>query len=761
MYTFVHMGHSRMQPRIYYGHSVEGDTDTSRWELLFDHILRVSDFCKGFAKGFRAENWGRLAGLWHDLGKYSAPFQDYLLTANGFEAHLEQISRVDHATAGAQLAVRRYAELGTLLAYVIAGHHAGLADANGNRSSLAERLRKDIHPVTDVPDEISNASVELGIPLIQMNPAARKAGGFQLAFFTRMLFSCLVDADFLATEEFCDPEKSKVRVSGLRAVLPEMHRALHSVLESKQATAKPGNVTIRRQQVLDSCRLAASQPPGIFSLTVPTGGGKTLSSLAFALDHAIKHNKDRIIYSIPFTSIIEQTADVFRDVFQSLGNEVVLEHHSNLDPNLDPENKRESRRSRLSTENWDAPLVVTTNVQLFESLFAAKTSRCRKLHNIVNSVIILDEAQTLPVDRLQPCLAVLEELVRNYGCTVVLCTATQPAIVQRDQFTIGLSNVTEIIPNPADLAVSMKRVEIEMIGTVTDEELVERMLEQDSFLAIVNTRGHAAKLYREISAKRKRDGTYHLSTLMCGQHRSDTIAEIRRRLENKQRCCVISTQLIEAGVDVDFPVVFRAMAGIDSIAQAAGRCNREGRMKTGKVFVFDPKEVKLQGYLNSVAQSAKEIVPDFEDLLSPAAVQKYFELHYWKHRGENNWDKTNDQGVMRCFPLPVRGFEFDFRTASERFRFIEEQGETVFVPYGIQGQKLIERLRTEGPDRHLLRRLQRYSVTLYDQIFRAMSPDIELIHGQYAALGNLSAYDEHLGVRIDRPGYFEPSALIL
>lgn len=751
------MSRPQKQNRIYYGHSVEGDPDTSRWELLSDHILRVSILCEQFAKSFRAEHWGKLTGLWHDLGKYTAAFQDYLLTANGFEAHLEQISRVDHATAGAQLAATRHPQWGRILAYLIAGHHAGLADANGSRSSLAERLKKIVNPVADVPTEILNPDCKIERPDLLYETASGEAVGFQLAFFARMLFSCLVDADFLATEEFCDREKSNHRASGIRPSFEEMHHVLRMVLDEKRAAAVPGTVTACRQQILDSCLHTAKQSPGIFSLTVPTGGGKTLSSLAFALEHALQHNKTRIIYAIPFTSIIEQTADVFRRVFKSLSDEIVLEHHSNVDPDIE----QESPRSRLAAENWDAPLVVTTNVQLFESLFAAKTSRCRKLHNLVNSIIILDEAQTLPVDWLRPCLQVLQELVRNYGCTVVLCTATQPAIIHRNQFEIGLKGVTEIIPDPAELATSMKRVRIEMIGAVTDEELVERMVKLDSFLTIVNTRGHAAKLYRELSAKRAGKGIFHLSTLMCGQHRSDTITEIRQRLQDGMRCCVLSTQLIEAGVDVDFPVVFRAMSGIDSIAQAAGRCNREGKLKTGTVFVFDAKDVKLQGYLSSTAQSGREIAPNYDDILSPAAVQEYFRLHYWKHRGENNWDKTTDQGVMKCFPAPISEFSADFRTASERFRLIEEQGQTVLVPYGPTGQKLLEQLRkTDGPNRRLLRQLQRYSVTLYDQLFRVMAPDIELIHGQYPALINLSAYDKKLGVRIDRPGYVEPSSLI-
>ncbi|WP_373652304.1 CRISPR-associated helicase Cas3' [Schlesneria sp. DSM 10557] len=764
------MNHLDKKQRTYYGHSVQGDADTSRWELLSDHIQRVSDRCAAFAKSFQAENWGRLAGLWHDLGKYSDAFQDYLLTANGFEAHLEQFNRVDHSTAGAQLAAKQLGGNGQILAYVIAGHHAGLANASGGDSSLFERQRKKVPACVAVPDEILRPECDLEPLEMQASKDTRDILGFRYAFFTRMLFSCLVDADFLATEEFCDREKSERRASGHLPPFMTMQAALDAELEKKQFNAVPGTVSTCRQQILAACRDAAAKPPGMFSLTVPTGGGKTLSSLAFALEHAIQRGKSRIVYAIPFTSIIEQTADVFRQVFQSLSDEIVLEHHSNVDP----EDQRESPRSRLATENWDAPLVVTTNVQLFESLFAAKTSRCRKLHNLVNSVIILDEAQTLPVDRLRPCLAALQELVRGYGCTIVLCTATQPAVHYRDQFTIGLPDVMEIIPEPAKLAAQMKRVQVRVIGEpcsrenkivpgkITDQELVTRMEEQASFLTIVNTRAHAAKLFRELESSGNAEGLYHLSTLMCGQHRSDTIVQIRRRLQRRQTCRVISTQLIEAGVDVDFPVVFRALSGLDSIAQAAGRCNREGRSEIGTVFVFDPQEVTLQGYLRSTAMSASEIIPAFqEDVLSPDAIRAYFELHYWKRSGPNRWDKTPEAGVMKCFPCPTTEFSADFRNAADRFRLIEEQGQTVFVPYGCVGRDLIRRLRLDGPDRKLLRQLQRYSVTLYNNLYQAMAPDIEPIHGQYPALINGSAYDEKLGIRIDRPGYVEPSALIM
>ncbi len=463
---------------------------------------------------------------------------------------------------------------------------------------------------------------------------------------------------------------------------------------------------------------------------------------------------NRVIYAIPFTSIVEQTADVFRNVFAELGENIVLEHHSNVDPD---DQERETRLSRLAAENWDAPLVVSTNVQLLESLFAARTSQCRKLHNLVGSVIILDEAQTIPVELLQPCLAVLRELVADYHCSIVLCTATQPALNRRPGFPIGLEGVREIISDPVPLYQAMKRVEVQHIGRLTDEQIVDRLARETSFLCIVNTRPHAAKLFRQLRERTEDTAElFHLSTHLCGQHRAGLLGKIRERLLAEKPCRVISTQLIEAGVDVDFPVVYRALSGLDSIAQAAGRCNREGKRSQGVVYVFDPVEVRHQGYLASVASSAAEVAPDFDDLLDPAAVTRYFELHYWKHA--DRWDRRD---VMRCFPTPLQDFAFDFRTAAERFRMIDDAAKSVFVPYDHKSARLIEQLRREGPSRWLLRRLQRYTVSVFEPTYRQMlGHDIEELPGEYAVLINPDSYDKHLGLRVDRIGYHEPETLI-
>ena len=326
----------------------------------------------------------------------------------------------------------------------------------------------------------------------------------------------------------------------------------------------------------------------------------------------------RVIYAIPFTSIIEQTADVFRGVFSELGVDAVLEHHSNLDP------EQESRVARLATQNWDSPIVVTTNVQLLESLYASRTSKCRKLHRVAGSVIIFDEVQTLPIKYLEPCLAVIRELVDMFACSVVLCTATQPAITRREEFPIGLSNVREIIDRPAELYRRMRRVKVERLGFQSDESIAERIANYRQSLCIVNTRPHALALFELVRAQSTPNSTFHLSTFMCAVHRKRVLDRVRKRLCEGKPCRVISTQLIEAGVDIDFPIVFRALTGLDSIAQAAGRCNREGLLERGNVFVFVPASRKLLGYLKSVAQTAGEVMPLYNDVLSLDAIEHYF-----------------------------------------------------------------------------------------------------------------------------------------
>lgn len=686
---------------------------------LAEHLAGVAALSTCHARKFGADGWGQLAGLWHDLGKYRPAFQNYIRQASGFDAqnaHIEGAGRVDHSTAGAVHAVDELGEgPGRLLAYLIAGHHAGLPDWNGDNSSLFQRL-DDARQKDFLKEALDQQPPEV-ILRGRLPDSRPKGGSADLHLWLRMLFSSLVDADFLDTENYMDFDKANTR-----AAFPNLENLLArftSHMERLAADAVPTAVNRIRSDVLRQCieRAKEERGNGLYSLTVPTGGGKTLSALAFALQHAKKHKKRRVIYAIPYLSIIEQTADVFRGIF----GEDVVEHHSNLDPD------KESARSRLASENWDAPLIVTTNVQLFESLFAARTSRCRKLHNLVDSVVILDEAQLLPPEFLEPCLSVIRALNKHYGVTFVLCTATQPAFQPREingSAFAGLPDVQELmsggprVQDPDDLFKGLERVNVnwpEAMEMTSWDELAGRFIHHDQALAIVNRKSHAREL-----AKRSPNSLY-LSTDLCGAHRAERIEEIRIRLEaNRERVnaglpvCplhVVSTQLIEAGVDVDFPVVFRALAGLDSIAQAAGRCNREGRLMhgeeraKGEVHVFVPPEPAPSGLLLKGENVTKELLSlDSSPALTPGIFEKYFRLWF---AAINSLDK---EGILDLL-TPGRGLEISFRTAAERFKLIPDDSTPVIVRWG-EADKLLSTLKAKGPDRWIMRKLQRYCVSV-------------------------------------------------
>ncbi len=673
--------------------------------------------------------------------------------------------RVDHSTAGAQHAARL--ELaGRLLSYCIAGHHAGLPDNEGGDAGLSARLLKQVEPISAAPDSLLNLSLPSPPRLKCQSGGSPARAGFTLAFFTRMLFSCLVDADFLDTEAFVAPERGTLRRSG-RASCAELLIRLNAHLEEKQRLAADTHVNRVRRDVLEACRVRAKLPPGLFSLNVPTGGGKTLSSLAFALAHAVEHKRCRVVYAIPFTSIIEQTADVFRSALDDLSSEV-LEHHGNLPPD-DP--IRQSERSRLAAENFDASLIVTTNVQLFESLFASRTSRCRKLHRLANSVIILDEAQTLPPQLLAPTLAALEELVSNYGATVVLCTATQPAVQRRECFPIGLQDVRPLIDEPTRLHLALQRTAVALLGATSNDDLVARLRGERQALCVVNSRRHASDLFQALNDP----DALHLSASMCAAHRSKVVGEIRRRLSREVNapCRVISTQVIEAGVDVDFPAVFRAAAGLDSVAQASGRCNREGclvavdgRPELGRVFIFD-YDAKLYPTIPMIQRAAdcfREVAPDHkDDLLAPDAIEAFFRLHYWQQGGDNGrgWDQGAErQSIMACFRRDTNVLlHAQFRTAAAAYRLIDDAQTQVLVPYGKRGEKLISLLQRlpESPAPRLLRDFdraaQRYTVGVYERGLKTLLERgvIWERHQRYYLVSR-DAYDGKLGLTFEALG---------
>ncbi len=729
-------------------------------QSLEDHLNSVAKLAGEFTAEFGNKDWGELLGYWHDLGKYLPAWQAYLMRNSGCDpnAHIEgNNNRPNHSTAGAVLAIDKLSKVldkaSKLLAYGIAGHHAGLPDWYAHLDTrllddTSNLNTKELDLIRNIPEaqKFIDLPTPKTIPSVFSNTSTneKNANGLeQLHLWVRLLYSSLVDADFLDTEKFMNPERFTER--GDYKSLNQLKEKF-DVYMSEKSSNNPLNK--KRDEILELCRDKAKLQHGFFSLNVPTGGGKTLSSMAFALEHAIKHNKKRIIVAIPYTSIIEQTAKVFKygtDDDEEIerrkrsgkllfGEDQVLEHHSNLDP------ESENYKNRLASENWDAPIIVTTNVQLFESLFAKKTSSCRKLHNIVNSVIILDEVQMLPPEFLKPILSVLKGLVNHFGVTVVLMTATQPTLIGKigldsNSFE-GISNVTNIIDDPDFLSKEFKRVEINfpenLNETKTWKEIAGELKQYEQVLCVVNRRDDCRQLHSLMPAE-----TIHLSGFMCGEERSEVISDIKQKLRNGEPIRVISTQLVEAGVDIDFPVVYRALAGLDSIAQAAGRCNRENKLaqqgKLGKVVVFNPPKPSPSGLLRKGEDACKSILRtnNIEEL-TPTHYSKYFE-HFYSN--VNEFDKPE---FYNHLVKDAANSIFNFRTFAERFNLIDDVQKSIIVLYvskrtGNSSEKFINELKFKGPSKQLSRKLQRFIVNvpvyIFDQILK--SNYIEPIQGYY------------------------------
>lgn len=711
---------------MWYAHSIDKKSEEN-WQTLKCHLEDTARKAQCFSAAFGAGDWGWIAGLLHDAGKYTQAFQRRLRG---------DPRRVDHSTEGGRIAIEAYGgQLGKLLAYVVLGHHGHLPNAGSLQQSSSLRLRLAAHP-----QATSAFLTEHELPAPPPLPSLTKEQcGFQLAFFTRMLYSCLVDADCLDTEAFVDSaraeERNAVAYAEAGQWMGRCKELLDAYLAHLSARAPATAVNAQRAAVLQACCEAAHQPPGLFSLTVPTGGGKTLASLAFALDHARLYGKRRVICVAPFTSIIEQTADVYRGI---LGAEAVLEHHSAVETRTgdseEDEDEELTRQMRLATENWDRPIVVTTAVQFFESLFASRKWRCRKLHNIAGAVIILDEAQTLPDGLLRPTLAALETLCAHYGCTVVLCTATQPAL---DALWSPGIRPREIMPEPETLYRALRRTRVEKLGRLNIGEVTERLRLHRQALCIVSTRARARELYQRL---RGQSNVYHLSTCMCAQHRSETLEMIRGHLKRKEPCIVCSTQLVEAGVDLDFEAVYREMAGIDSIAQAAGRCNREGRNPEGTVYLYEPEEGLPRGWIRRCASIAGTVVEQYDDPLSLEAVRSYSRKRFALQGAEALDEKGILKGLNNLDKL--RALDFEFRDIARDYRWIEEEGETVYVPYGAEGRARVEAVRRSETPGALMRGLQRYGVHVYGQEYARMRGQgwIDLLHGLYPVLSQAVAH---------------------
>lgn len=648
----------------------------ANWDLLHPHLERTASRAAEFAAGF-GDQWARLAGLWHDIGKYQPDFQRYLrLTPEAASESLPG-TKVPHSIVGAALAISKDMNLGLPLAHIIAAHHGKLhrkIELTGSiEKSGSERLRVSQAAAED--RDLFDLPLPTSLPSALKEPAAT-------ALWIRMLFSALVDADMLDTEAW-DKGEERARCSHTLAGLSLL---LEADIGRRISEAEPTAINQMRANVYEECIAAADCTQGTLTLTVPTGGGKTLSGLAFALRHAIRHNLRGVIVVIPYTSILEQTVDTYR---KALGcNACVIEHHSNLDPD------KESQENKLATENWDALIVVTTSVQFFESLYADDKRRCRKLHRIANSVVLLDEVQTFPLGLRKPITDSLAKLTRHFKTTVVMGTATQPALAAKEgafrEITAALS---------AHFAVTKDRFrtlyEKQLESEVSMEELAEAVSRHKRVLTIVHNRKEAAHLAYLLG-----DGCWHLSARMCAEHRTTVLAEVKRRLKGNSPCRLVATQLVEAGVDIDFPVVYRAMAGMDTLAQAGGRCNREMLLpQPGELHLFlapsrPPAPSLRRGMEIALGYQKRGRL----NLTDPAAFPKYFRELFDVSTLDEKGISALEEGR-------------DFPEIASRFQMIETPSEPVVAPYGDSWDRVLA-VRDDRSSRHNLRRLQRYTVNL-------------------------------------------------
>ena len=694
-----------------------------------EHCIGVAELAKQFASEFGMGNWGYVLGILHDKGKEKKEFQEYIQDVNGIPGHKHWTKKGKaHAYVGALLAQGLYGKVATtFLGNAICGHHAGLYDYF--------ELEKMISS-SDLPSE-----VQMQTDAIQLNKAKFTLTENQINHLVRVLFSCLVDADYLDTEKFMNVSSASQR--GHHKKLSELLILLEDHFCKLNNNSEDSTVNVIRRCVQEQCIKMSSGETGFYSLTVPTGGGKTLSSLLWAMRHAVCNGQKRIIIAIPYTSIIVQTASVLKSIF---GEENVLEHHSQftIDSIIDKDIRL---KAKLASENWDYPIVVTTNVQLFESMFSNKPSDCRKLHNIANSVIILDEVQTLPTDYLQPIVDALKSYQRMFGISVLFTTASQPVLSgliegcnPKAAFQ-GIDGITEIIPKEYALHDRLRRVCLEIDNTgITYDEIADRLSRHDKVLCIVNTRNDAREIFERLP---KEGMTIHLSRMMCPRHVTKAIQDIKQALSYNSETVirVVATQLIEAGVDIDFPVVYRQEAGLDSILQAAGRCNREGKLDMATAYVFSLSvEHKLYGSIID-ANNARLGMINVNDWFAPETMTEYFRQLYCR---KETFDK-NDIKTLLYKPA-----EMCFAEAAKKFRLIEETGKTVYVNMD-DSLELIERLKSDGITYSLMKELSQYSVNIHERDFQKLNSYEaieEVIEGIYV-VKDRAQYDENIGLRLD------------
>lgn len=758
-------------------------------QKVSSHLSSVARISKSLASKVRASTAGELLGLLHDLGKYSAEFQAYIQSATAIlnpdidDEYVDFKSlkgKIDHSSAGAQWIWRqlsRYGEngegriCGQILALCIASHHSGLIDClkpdGGNafsaRVNKAEEYTHLNECVQNADAEILERANQLAGPILLkemleeikalMRPSSRVLSSveqhFYLGLWTRFLFSCLIDADRIDSADFENPTNVQHRLNEKVIWSRAVERVEEFVARlAEQPPEKSSPIDPIRREISERCKYKANAPQGVYTLSVPTGGGKTLASLRYAVHHASKYNLDRIIYVIPYTSIIEQNAKAIRNVLERKEdkNPWVLEHHSNLEPEL------QTWKSKIAAENWDSPVILTTMVQFLETLFSGGTSGVRRLHQLANSVIIFDEVQSLPISCTHMFCNAINFLTKFSGTTAVLCTATQPVLNKLKapgKGQLWLSNESELIQDTTVFFEQLKRVNVldktSSSGWSKSEIAslaIEEMQQKGSCLVIVNTKSWAKDLYLECGQFTSNEALFHLSTAQCPFHRKEILDRIKQRLEDGSQVLCISTQLIEAGVDVDFASVIRFIAGMDSIAQAAGRCNRNGRMKTGEVHVVNPDNEVINQLVDiKVGQEkTRRIFAEFkgQDLLQQEVMTRYFQYYFFdradqmtypisaKNVGRSdsllNLLSENKLNTGRGAPIHLKQ---SFMTAGSIFKAIDAPTYSAIVPYK-DGKNLIEELGgmsvqfDSSAYRQCLRNAQRYSVSVFTNVWQAL-----------------------------------------
>lgn len=738
----------------YYAHS--NGTNKVEWELLKDHLNDVSNKASELCDEFGFSELGKNVGYLHDIGKYQKSFQDRI---RGENVHIE------HSICGAKESFNIFTRPTDILnkqilSYAIAGHHSGLpdcgseADIEQNQTLLA-RLKRKTEDYSAYMDGFYQTDIPSWTNDFQYSDVKDKP--FAISLLVKMLYSALVDADSLETERFYNNGKPRCKTI---ADFKDLREKLNK--KYKDFSEQGSSINIKRAEIRKLCEIAANSDRGLFSLTVPTGGGKTLSSMTFALNHLIRNKHRRIIYVIPYTAIIDQAAKVFKDIF---GDSLILEHHSGI---ILEDSVNEETPKYLATENWDAPIILTTNVQFFDSLFSNRRGKCRKLHNITNSVIIFDEAQMLPISFLKTCLRAIDILTRNFRCSALLMSATCPDFKQYMHFD---STITEINKDFIRHYKDLKRVIGEWIGRKNDEEITSLIDDKLSTLIIVNSRKHARDLFEKLADSVRK---YHLSTLMTPENRKRVLECVKSDLAKDIPCVVVSTQLIECGVDLDFAVVFRSLAGIDSIVQAGGRCNREGKRENSKVYIFeaengDPYRGDIPVYKNisrAICEAAKK---NKDDIFNLNYIQEYF-----RNLLEYKDKETDSQKILELFRIGLDNnkkpiLKFDFAECAKRFSYIDDASKKdIIIPYNDEVYSLIAEIKKPSYGRDLrtvYSKLEQYTVSVYLWEYRLLSENNKLEYladnDSKAILADTALYSDELGLNVINVNESDPSYYIV